>query len=247
MANNIQWLTSKPIAHRGLHSGNATVPENSLSAFRQALAQQLPIELDIHLLTDGKLAVFHDDDLARMCGANVQIHQLSSGQLKEYRLLKSNEPIPLLDDVFDLVNGRVPLLIEIKNQKNNKEIQKVLIDYLSGYNGDVAVQSFNPFALRELVKRAPQIPRGQLSGNFADEPMNFVLKKLLSSYSLNFISKPHFIAHDANDIRENRSVKKLRSDGMPVLCWTIRSEDTLRKVAGYCDNFIFEGFKPANV
>lgn len=241
--NKTDWLKSKPIAHRGLHSNDNIVPENSLKAFERAVEEKYPIELDVYLLTDNKIAVFHDDSLMRMCGYDVLIQNLTSKQLNEYQLLNSSEKIPLLDEVFALVQGQVPILIEIKDQKRKKEVQQILFEAINLYQGEIAIQSFNPFLLKWFVRHAPSIPRGQLSSDFKNEKMNLIVKKLLKHFLLNFISRPHFIAYDIQDM-PNNTVQKLRNRGLPVLCWTIKKASDYAQVLPFCDNIIFEGFKP---
>lgn len=243
MEEKLDWLRQQPIAHRGLHSGDA--PENSLSAFRNAINYHLAIELDIFLLKDNSIAVFHDDNLERMCGANVPVEALTADKLDRYPLLNTNERIPLLIDVLNLVKGEVPILIEIKSSHRNRFIHKYLMELLDGYQGEIAIQSFNPLLLRWFVKNAPHILRGQLSGSFADEGMAPIIRKLLQHYRLNFISKPHFIAHEVQDIR-NHSIKRMRDKGKVVLSWTVKDEDDYKLVAPYCDNIIFENFNLGN-
>ena len=107
------WVVERCIAHRGLHNNN--FPENSLGAFENAIKNSYPIELDVHLIADGTLAVFHDDTLARVCGKDGYVKNLTKSELKNYKLLGTEYCIPTLDEVLNLVNGQVPLLIEIKN------------------------------------------------------------------------------------------------------------------------------------
>ncbi len=241
----LDWIKNRPIAHRGLHSNNDVIPENSLSAFQVAVDKNYPIELDIHLLSDDEIVVFHDGDLKRMCGENIFIKTLNSNNIKNYKLLNSKQTIPLLNEVFDLVKGQVPILIEIKNQgkRRNKKIQNILIKQIEKYKGEIAIQSFNPYLLKLFVKNAPSIPRGQLSSSYKGEKINFLQKVFLKKYYLNFISQPHFIGHNIQDI-PNKSVEKLRKNGLPILAWTVRDKETHKKKESYIDNIIFEGFEP---
>ncbi|MDC6361648.1 MULTISPECIES: glycerophosphodiester phosphodiesterase family protein [Flavobacteriaceae] len=238
------WIYHKPIAHRGLHSGNALIPENSLKAFEAAIDKGYPIELDVHLLKDNEVVVFHDESLERMCGSNEVINNLTSKEIKEYRLLESSEQIPLLKEVFDFVEGRTPILIEIKSSKENKGVLLPLANLIKGYSGYVAIQSFNPFYLRWFAKNAPLVVRGQLSGSFEGEPLGYLIKFLLRNYVFNFMGKPDFIAHEVEDLKENRKVKRLREKNMPVLGWTVREVKTFQEFKPYLDNIIFENFLP---
>ncbi len=241
---SLAWLLNRPIAHRGLHANNSAIPENSLKAFDAAANKEYIIELDIHLLADKNLAVFHDDNLQRICGINTEIKSLTAKELAKINLLGSEEKIPLLDEVFELVNGKVPILIEIKNQDgNNSLIQDILISKLKEYNGKVAVQSFNPFLLKKIIKEMPHIPRGQLSQSYLDVEMNPLKKYLLKNMLLNFASKPHFIAYNFLDM-PNKMLEKERAKGIKVLCWTARTESEYEKIKPMCDNIIFENFTP---
>ena len=240
---NLDWLRNRPIAHRGLHSNDSRVPENSLAAFQLAIKNNYPIEIDAHLLSDNKIVVFHDYDLIRMYGKKMYINKLNSQSIREYKLLNSNQKIPLLDEVFDLVKGRVPILIEIKDQPRNKMIQEVLLKKIVSYKGEIAVQSFNPFLLRLFSKKAPNIPRGQLSSMFKSEKISILKRLILKNYILNFISRPHFIGHNIDDMT-NSTVEKLKNKGLIVLCWTITKNTKYKHLTKYFDNIIFEGFKP---
>ncbi len=239
-----EWITTEPIAHRGLHSGDGKIPENSLKAFKEAIEKGFPIELDIHLLKDNEVVVFHDDTLDRMCGENISINELSSNELRKYKLLDSEEKIPLLKDVFELVNGQVPILIEIKSSDQNKKIHIPLLSLINQYKGKIAIQSFNPFLLKWFVLNAPEIVRGQLSGSFKDEKMNFILKFILRGYVLNFLSKPNFVAHEIDDLEKNSKIRGFRKKNIPVLGWTVRDKKESKEVSFYCDNIIFENFIP---
>ena len=241
---NPYWFLKKPIAHRGLHSKNEMVPENSIKSFQKAIEKGFPIELDIHLLNDNQIAVFHDESLKRMCGTDIRINDLDSKKLKQYFLQNTSEKIPLLKEVFELVKGSVPILIEIKSSKKNKGIHEPLIKLINNYTGGVAIQSFNPLFLKWFVNNAPTIMRGQLSGSFKGEGLNFFTKFLLRNYLLNFISKPNFIAHEYEDLSKNNKIFKFRQRGIPILSWTIRNKIDCENALKYCDNIIFESFTP---
>ena len=239
----MDWYTNTPIAHRGLHSNDSITPENSLRSFAEALKHGYAIELDVHSTLDNEIVVFHDDSLLRMCGANRNIHDLTLLELKEFSLLDSNQRIPLLDEVLDLIAGRVPILIELKKQTDSEGFAHSLFNKISGYKGSIAVQSFDPFLLRWFVLHAPTIPRGQLSSDFTNEKMSFFTRLILKNMWLNFLSRPHFIAYDARAM-PNKKINDLRIKGTPIICWTIKSENDYNKISSMCDNIIFEGFMP---
>ena len=135
-------------AHRGLHENQAGIPENSMAAFRQAIRAKMGIELDVHLTRDHKLVVFHDDTLQRMCGVSGSVEEKTWEELKTLHLLDTAESIPLLKDVFHLVKGKVPILIEVKLLTEDTAICRFLVEELKAYGGQVLVQSFNSLVLQ---------------------------------------------------------------------------------------------------
>ena len=234
------WLVEYPIAHRGLHTN--TLPENSLGAFQNAIDNGYPIELDVHQISDGTIVVFHDDGLARVTNKDGYVKNLTKDVLKDYSLLGTKYTIPTLKEVFDLVNGQVPILIEIKNTEKVGELESALLKLLKEYNGEYAVQSFNPYVLAWFKKNAPFIPRGQLAGYLKGEKLSFIKKFALKHMLLNKkVSCPDFISYDARNV-PNRFVKKYKK--LPLLVWCIRSQDEYLKKVKYCDNIIFENFEP---
>ncbi len=237
MQKNIDWLTSKPFAHRGLHSGK-DCPENSLRAFKKAVEKGIPIELDARVIADGEIVVFHDDHLERMTGAAKNIEEQDFKSIQELRLLGSREGIPTLRQVLELVNGKVPILVEIKNNQNKKGIEEILAKVLSGYTGPFAVQSFNPVTLSRFRKNAPGIIRGQLSSDFRNLKMNIVKKFLLRIMLLNLVSRPDYIAYDIRALRTwaAKIIRKRR----PLILWTIKTEEEKKLAEKIGDNYIYE-------
>ena len=142
-----RWLMETYICHRGCHNGKSTCPENSLMAFETAVRKGLAMELDVQLLADGEIAVFHDSNTLRMTGVDTLITSCGAHQLRDMRLMGSDQAIPLLDDVLDLVRGEVPLLIEMKGFGSMGGFAKRILQKLEGYDGPLALQSFNPKAL----------------------------------------------------------------------------------------------------
>jgi glycerophosphoryl diester phosphodiesterase len=239
----MNWLTDKPIAHRGLHDGKA-VPENSLPAFEAAIREEFPIELDVHVLRDGNVVVFHDDDLRRATGHRGLVCEWTSRQLLALQLFETPNRIPLLQEVLELVNGTVPLLIEIKNSTKVGILEGRLQALLKHYRGEFAVQSFNPLSMEWFRRNAPGVLRGQLSGDFRDSSLPVYKKFILRRMWLNWRSQPHFIAYDHRAL-PNRWVEcEARRRGIPVLAWTVRNEAEQKRALSVADNIIFEGFSP---
>ena len=234
------WITSKVIAHRGLYTEG--IPENSLSAFLNAAKNGYTIELDVQITSDGEIVVFHDYNALRMTGHDLEINKTKFEQLKNLRLNGSDEKIPLLKEVFNAVDGKVPVLIETKNEGRAGMLEQKLCSLLMDYRGDYAVMSFNPFSLAAVKKCMPRAARGQISSDFIGEKMPWYEKFILRNMLLNFISKPGFIAYDISGL-PNKRVARLRAEGVPVLGWTIRSMEELERAAQYCDNIIFAGIE----
>lgn len=234
------WLVETPIAHRGLH--DKTHPENSLGAFQRACESGYAIELDVQLLADETVVVFHDESLSRMTGNDGYLKFLNKEDLKVLSLGGTKEHIPTFEEVLALVDGKTPLLIEIKNQFKVGKLEQKVIDLLKDYKGEFAVQSFNPFSLNYFKHHAPSILRGQLSGYFKGEKLAYFKKFLLKRMAFNKnISEPHFISYDATTL-PNRFVKKYKN--LPLLAWSVRSKEDYLKVVKHCDNIIFENFIP---
>ncbi len=235
---NINFLSSALIAHRGYHNIQKGIPENSILAFKEAIENNLIIELDVHILKDGNVAVFHDDNLMRMTGINKNIKDMNYNELKKIRLQETNQTIPLLVDVLKLIDGQVPLIIETKYDAKYGVLEKEVIKILQQYNGMFAVKSFNPFSVMYFKRKFPEAIRGQLASDFRDKKMRKIKKVFLSRMVLNFFTKPDFISYDIRALPNNR-VRKLRKNKL-ILGWTVKSKKDLEYAQDYCDNFICE-------
>ena len=235
------WIVKSPISHRGVHGEKA--PENSLAAFKQSIKNKYPIELDVVALADGTPVVFHDEKLARLTGRDGFISSVSLSDISDFRLQGTKEKIPTLAEVLKVVDGKVPLLIEIKNQGKVGPLEKAVWKELMKYKGEYAVQSFNPYTLEWFKINAPKIRRGQLASFFRNGSVTgfkrFALKRMLLNKN---ISEPNFIVYDGADV-PNKYLKKYYGV-IPVLCYTIRTEGEENRLKGFCDNFIFDDYVP---
>jgi glycerophosphoryl diester phosphodiesterase len=241
---DLNWLIRTPIAHRGLHDNSAGIPENSLAAIERAVQNNFPIELDVRLLKDFEVAVFHDKNLERMTQCEGPIRDYDSEQICYVKLLKSQQTIPLLSEVLEAVGSRVPLIIEVKKEDHRVGLlEKMIWQRLSSYKGIYAVVSFNPFTLKWFRKNAPEAIRGQLSTDFRGEDLPFYTKILLRNLFLNFVSKPDFILYDIRCL-PNWAAGRARARNIPVIGWTSRSKEEHLKALQFCDNVIFEGYFP---
>lgn len=233
-------------AHRGCH-GNG-VPENSMLAFQIAKESGYGIELDVHLMADGNLAVIHDSSLKRTAGSEICIEDLTLPQLSEFALEGTQEKIPLLEQVLALYNGEAPLLIELKSYRDNyAELCQKTCRLLQDYKGLYCMESFDPRCVIWLKKNRPDIVRGQLAENYfkiADCKVPFVLKLILANHFMNFLSLPDFIAYRYSDRKRlvNWVCRKLW--GLSAFSWTILSQQEYDTAVSENWVPIFEGFKP---
>ncbi len=245
MKKETQWLKNTYISHRGYHSMEGA-PENSMEAFTRAMEEGFAIELDIHFSKDHQVLVFHDDDLERMTGYSKKIIDCTWDEIRSLKLLNTKETIPLFKDVLELVNGKVPLLIEIKNRGKVGKLEKKINELIKGYKGDFAIQSFNPYSVGWFKDHAPKILRGQLSGNFDNENLAFYKKYLLKKLLLNHVSKPHFINYDIEYL--SNIPARIRNNKENILLgYTATNPKSYVRAMDHCINVVFEGFNPKEI
>lgn len=234
------------IAHRGYFDNNLDCPENSLAAFNRAVEHGYGIELDVQLTKDGRMVVFHDASLKKMCGIKKKVTACTYEELKTCRLHGTSHGIPLFTEVLKLVHGKVPLIIEIKPEGDCIETARQLAHIMKDYKGIYCIQSFHPGVLGWYKKHEPEVIRGLLSTNFRknkikrDPLTGFLLTNLL----LNWYCKPDFIAynHKYADEFSYRLCRRL----YPVVnaAWTIRSQEELDDARKIFSIMIFDDFKP---
>ncbi|MBQ8337927.1 MAG: glycerophosphodiester phosphodiesterase [Oscillospiraceae bacterium] len=231
------------IAHRGLHSLKPNTPENSIAAFKAAIEAGIAIETDIHITKDNEVVVFHDDTLKRMCGDEREIEKLTLNEIKKLRLAGTNEQIPTLKEVLDLVDGKVPLLIEFKSISldTTRRLCPKANELLEDYKGKYFVQSFFPFVLGWYRKNRKDVIRGQLSSGFGKNEL--LSRRLLGMLVFNFIARPDFVSYDYQ--YENKFGRRLCIFlGAHSAGWTFRDADTARAFSAIFTTRIFEGFLP---
>lgn len=243
---NMETFKNTFIAHRGFFD-NDKVPENSYPAFEAAVKRGFGIELDVQLTTDNQLVIFHDDSLKRMCGSKKKVTSLSYSELSEFKLLSTDLSAPLFKDVLDMVNGRVPLIIEIKAHgpfiKTSKELAKVM----DSYTGPYCIESFNPAVIAWFKKNRPDTIRGILASDYLRIKNKTMTQKLIVSNLLfNAYCKPDFIAYNFEYQKKwaLNICKKLFNCNM--VAWTIRSSDQLKAAKDFFEVFIFDSFDPKN-
>lgn len=242
---DMDLFRKKYFAHRGLHDNAGEAPENSMEAFRRAVEAGYGIELDVHVTKDGIPVIFHDFKLDRMCGVPGELEKHTYAELQRYTLTDSGERIPKLEDFLRMVDGRVPLIVEIKGEKADVSFCGVIDRMLRGYGGAYCIESFNPMVLWWFRRHHNDVARGQLASNFRmDGGYRNILYFFMTHLMLNFFTKPDFIAYN-HEFREEpgRRICK-RLFGRPSAAWTVRSRSELDKLRGEFDVFIFEGFLP---
>lgn len=229
------------IAHRGLHNAEKGIPENSLAACSKAIDGGYAIENDIHLTADGEIVVFHDDTLDRVCGVHGKVEDKTLAELKALRLLGTDEQIPTLKEFLELVDARVPLLIEFKVVGGNtKALCEKANEILKDYKGLYFIQSFYPGVLGWYKKNRPDICRGQLSTAFKGEQFH---KQLLGCLVSNVLARPHFVSYEWKYHKKlSRRITALL--GATPVCWTLRSREELDSSKPHFETYIFENFIP---
>lgn len=243
-------LLRLPAAHRGLHGPG--VPENSLAAFRAAIEAGYAIELDVQHSADGEPMVFHDYDLLRMAGSEGFIADLTLAEIAKLRLGKTEECIPTLQEVLRLVAGRVPLLIEIKDQdgrlgENIGDLQDRVASLLVPYEGVAAVMSFNPETVAAFTRASKKAPGGLVACAFDEDDWPMLEpedRRRLAALADFDRSGAVFLSHDRRDLA-NPAVAALKARGVPVLSWTVRSPEEEALARRVADNITFEGYRPA--
>lgn len=233
---SLAFLSRQPIAHRGLHDGNKTVYENTLTAFERAMASGYSIECDLQYAADAVPVVFHDDDMQRLCNMQVDVRSKSSSELGLVSVGGTKDKIPTLKSLLTLVQGRVPLLIELKGRKGDDDgFASAVLEELEDYRGDVALMSFDAWLLAELKELESPVPLGLTAEGRSEE--EFASHRKAMALGLDFIS--YNIDHLPNDF-----ISAERARGVPVTSWTVRSPEQAEHSRHNADQITFEGFDP---
>ena len=241
------WL----YAHRGCFNmaGEEKIPENSRAAFRRAVEKGVGVELDVHLLADGGLAVIHDSNLARVTGCEGAVEDLTTDQLAEYHLLGTEETIPTFQDVLEIFQGATPIIIELKTYHHNEAaLCQAVCEAVKDYQGLYCMESFDPSVVRWLCKNRPEIVRGQLSENMfktkKQTKMNGFMAFGGTYLLLNPLTRPDFIAYRYADRSNLSNQICLNVWGMRGVSWTLRSQEELDTARREDLWPIYEGFEP---
>lgn len=230
-------------AHRGLHTSE--IPENSLAAFENAVAHGMGIELDVQLSRDGCVMVFHDATLVRMTGCEKKLCELDATELQALSLAETDQRIPLFSEVLSLVNGRVPLLVELKGETFDTSLCAKVATLLKDYKGNYCIESFNPLLIREMRKELPNAYYGLLYTNVCrDKEKTSLLNLLLTVMAFNFLAKPDFIAYNKLDEKTLPVRITTAFYRAPKFIWTVNSEHDLQTARKTEAHPIFEDLIP---
>ena len=244
----LDWLSSRPLAHRGLHD-SARVIENTPSAFNAAIAANYAIECDLQISADGEAMVHHDHALGRLTEGQGEIRALSAEALGKVAFKSTSDRMLRIGELCDLVAGRVTLVLELKSRfDGDLQLPRRVAQVLQSYAGPVAAMSFDPAMLVALAQAAPGLPRGIVAEHRYDHAEWRALprgQKTSLAYLLHGLrSRPHFVAYSVRDLPAVAPLVARHIFGMPLLAWTVRNEDDRRRAARWANQIIFEGFRP---
>jgi glycerophosphoryl diester phosphodiesterase len=243
------WITEKPVAHRGLHDIAAGVVENTGSAFEAAVAGGYAMECDVQISADGEAMVFHDDRLDRLMDATGPVEARSSGELKRVAMKTGRDRMIDLGELCAIVGGRQPLIVEVKaSWSPDRRLERRVADILGAYRGPVAVMSFDPLSTAWFRRHAPALARGVVQESRYDDPEWDRLsrgQKLALGHLLHLpLSRPDFLAWYVQDLQHRTPRLARLALGLPMLTWTVRTPADQARAALYADQMIFEGFRP---
>jgi len=248
---NKDFITKYKVAHRGGFYDNITMAEQCLKVFELAANKGYALEMDTQFIKDGNIAIFHHPtlDSQRLIGKELNIRELSTEQLKDVKLI-TGETIPTLSEVLKLINGKVPLLIEIKtDRKATKKQCELIVSMMKEYKGDFAIQSFDFRVLKWFKQNAPEVIRGLLVSVWSKRstqaiyrPKTALIRYVTRNMWFAKSVKPNFISYEADFLPNKKMQKKF--PGVPVLGWIISNETQFKKAAPYVNNIIFEHFTP---
>lgn len=226
-------------AHRGLFDNETQAPENSLNAIRAAVDAGYGIEFDVQLSKDDVPVVFHDASLKRMCGVEGKVWEYTLEELQKMKLANSNQTIPTLAQVLEVVDAKVPLIIEYKMDRVDTKVCELGNELLKNYKGAYCIESFHPYAVKWYREHRPDVLRGQLSENFLRNEKKGFTMFLMTHLLTNFMTRPDFIAYNHKDA-DGFSRRICRLLGALSVAWTIRSQAEYVKAKPYFDLFIFD-------
>lgn len=239
----LDWLTARPVAHRGLHDGASGIVENTASAFAAAIAGQYAIECDIQMSADGEAIVFHDDILGRLTERDGPLASLTAVELKAIAFKSTSDRMMTLGELCDLVAGRVTLILEVKSHfTGDMRLADRVATVVQSYAGPIAAMSFDPLVISGLQAAAPGLPRGLVTQSRPDP-------EVPSGNSARYLAgalraRPHFLAWSVRDLPGFLPLFGRWGLGLPLLTWTVRTDADRLRARRWANQMIFEGFRP---
>ncbi|MBI4274209.1 MAG: glycerophosphodiester phosphodiesterase [Rhizobiales bacterium] len=245
----LDWLTARPVAHRGLHEPAKGIIENTASAVRAAVEANYAIEVDLQITADGEAMVHHDDALGRLTEGHKPLAAMTAADLKRVAYKATSDRMMALGDLCDLVAGRVALMLELKSRLDgDMRVVKRTTDVLMGYAGPVAAMSFDPAMVEALRQFAPGLPRGIVAERRYDDAewqkLSARERRRLAGLLHGLRTRPHFVAYALRDLPAFAPLMARFLFGLPLLTWTVRGPDDARKARRWANQMIFEGFRP---
>ncbi len=251
MSPDLQVIFDRPIAHRGYHDADNGIIENTPSAVRRAVDKGFGIEVDVQETRDGQALVFHDYALDRLTDASGKVIDHTAADLAGTRMKTGTDTLWMLQDLFDLVAGRVPLVIEIKSLMRRDaqgDFVRSITDQVAAYAGPACIKSFDPDMLSHAKNRNPAVLRGIVADGAEPGPDyvrygrtdRFILRHILHAPR----TRPHFISYAVKDLPKAGPGLMRSLFKVPVMCWTVRTREQREKAARYADQMVFEGFDP---
>ncbi|HEY7297166.1 MAG TPA: glycerophosphodiester phosphodiesterase family protein [Xanthobacteraceae bacterium] len=242
----LEWLTARPIAHRGLHDQARGIVENTASAFAAAIAGRYAIECDLQITADGEAMVHHDDVLGRLTEGSARLDALPAADLRQIPFRATSDRMISLGDLCDFVSGRVTLAIELKSKYDGDlRLVRRAAAVLSSYPGPAALMSFDTAQIAALCHIAPKLPRGIDAGNgSAHRDLASMLPRALAYSWHAAFARPQFLAYSVSALPATIPLAARTLLGLPLLTWTVRTSKDRARAARWADQIIFEGFHP---
>lgn len=239
-------LTARPVAHRGLHASGTERVENSLAAFSAGIEKGFALELDVQLSGDGKAVVFHDETLDRLTEETGSVADRTSAGLGKIRLNGTEQTIPSLQSVLDLIGGRVPVFVELKGERDHRrKLSESVAAALSVYEGPCAVMSFDPRLVADMKRLLPDTPKGLVFMSYRNRKDLPLRKRMMMSAGASLWSlQPDFIAYNQAELPSPAPLFWKKMLNIPLLSWTVRSAERADAISPWADQIIFEDFDP---
>jgi glycerophosphoryl diester phosphodiesterase len=245
----LDWLTARPVAHRGLHDASVGVIENTATAFAAAITDRYAIECDVQISADGEAMVHHDDVLGRLTEGRGRLADMTANALGAVRFKETDDRILRLGELCDLVAGRVPLIVELKSRfDGDHRLPKRAAETLSSYKGPAALMSFDPAMIETVRALSPGLPRGVVAERHYTHAewsrLSTGQRRSLAHLLHVPRTRPDFIAYHVKDLPAPGPWIARSLFRLPLLTWTVRTEDDRLRALRWADQMIFEGWHP---